>query len=189
VVLALVGIMQKPLFTGKSMVCGLRSWTAGVRPVREQEHFAGWTLMGLPLAVVLLCAAIATGLRGVKPGWRNKLLWLGSPMQAARHDWRRRRADGAVAGVDDVAFGHDGFHALVRARGVVRRTELQSGWRKAAAIVYLMLMAAVVIGWAGADTIVTRFFNDGSEFKDRKGAWQDALTIASRFRLPDRSGQ
>jgi O-antigen ligase len=151
-------------------------------PFVNKNHFAGWMLMGLPLTIGLLCAAISTGLRGQKPGWRNKLLWLGSPAAS------RLVMIGAAAALMALSLvltmsrsGMTAFMLSLVLVGWFVVRSLQSGWRKAAAIVYLTLMAAAVIGWVGADTISTRFSATASDFKDRKGAWEDALTIASAF--------
>ena len=183
VLLALVGIIQKPLFIGK--IYGL--WTPQMDgsvfgPFVNKNHFAGWMLMGLPLTVGLLCAAIATGLRGVKPGWRNRLLWLASP------DANRLILIAAAAIVMALSLvltmSRSGMTALALSlllAGWFAMRSLQSRWRKAAAIVYLVLLAAAVAGWVGTDKIVTRFSTTAAQFEDRRGAWEDALTIVSAF--------
>ena len=184
VVLALVGIVQKPLFTGTDLrpVDAAEKDGSAFGPFVNKNHFAGWMLMGLPLTVGLLCAALANGLRRVRPGWRNRLLWLASP------DANRMILIGAAAILMALSLvltmsrsGMTAFALSLVLVGWFVVRSLQGGWRKAAAIVCLMLMAAAVIGWAGTDTIVTRFSTTASEFKDRKGAWEDALTIASAF--------
>jgi O-antigen ligase len=184
VALALVGIIQKPLFVGK--IYGL--WTpeqahgTAFGPFVNRNHFAGWMLMGLPLSLGLFCAGVANGMRGLRPGWRYKLLWLASP------DANRLILIAAAAVV--MAFSlvltmsRSGITALalsllVAASFVMR--SLQNRWRKAAAIVYLVLLATAVVSRVGTDTIVARFSTTGVEFEDRRGAWEDALAIGSAF--------
>ena len=80
VALALAGIVQQPLFTGK--IYGL--WTpfgegSPYGPFVNKNHFAGWMLMALPLALGLLCGGIARAMRGVRHRWRDRLLWFSSP--------------------------------------------------------------------------------------------------------------
>ena len=63
--LALAGIVQKPLYTGKD----LRHLAAGggrqpFGPFVNRNHFAGWMLMALPLTMALLCAGMQQGMRG-----------------------------------------------------------------------------------------------------------------------------
>ena len=72
VLLALVGIIQKPLFTGK--IYGFWTPLEGGRPFGpfvNRNHFAGWMLMALPVTLGLLCGGIARGMRGVKPTLRR----------------------------------------------------------------------------------------------------------------------
>ena len=80
VLLALIGIIQKATFTGK--IYGI--WQplysgSSFGPFVNKNHFAGWMLMALPLALGDFCARVARGLRGVKPGWRHRVVWFSSP--------------------------------------------------------------------------------------------------------------
>ena len=80
VLLALTGIVQRPLFTGK--IYGF--WTplqggSPFGPFVNPNHFAGWMLMAIPVAIGLLCHDVSRGLRGVRPVWRERVLWLSSP--------------------------------------------------------------------------------------------------------------
>jgi O-antigen ligase len=62
---------------------------------------------------------------------------------------------------------------------VIRR---QRTTRRAVTIAYLCLLVVVVVTWAGADAIASQFAEaDWSEFNNRRGAWTDAIDIASRF--------
>ena len=57
--LALAGIVQKPLYTGR--VLGIWQPEAGGSPFGpfvNKNHFAGWMLMALPLTMALLCAGL-----------------------------------------------------------------------------------------------------------------------------------
>src|SRR5207253_1103441 len=45
----------------------------------NRNHFAGWMLMGLPLTFGLLCAMLSRAMRGVRPYWRDRLMWLSTP--------------------------------------------------------------------------------------------------------------
>ena len=92
VVLALAGIVQKAMWNGK--IYGF--WTPmqqggeSFGPFVNRNHFAGWMLMALPLAVGYFCARIARGARGVRPGWRNRLVWFSSA-HAAKRSWSASR--------------------------------------------------------------------------------------------------
>ncbi len=56
--------------------------------------------------------------------------------------------------------------------------------RKAAAGVYLALLALAVIGWVGVESISARFAQaDWMDINGRKGTWSDAWRIATLFPL------
>jgi O-antigen ligase len=184
VVLALVGIIQSPLFAGRIYGFWIPQMSGAMPfgPFVNRNHFAGWMLMGLPLALGLLCAAMVKGMRGVRRGWRHKLLWLASPDAS-----RLILIAGAAlvmalslaltlsrSGISAMAF------SLLLAGWFVTRS-LQSSRRKTVAIVYLLLLAVAVAGGVGTDTIAKRFSTTAEQFEDRRGAWEDAATIASAF--------
>jgi O-antigen ligase len=87
VLLAAVGIVQKLLLGdhawGGMKIYGL--WapqyklTTPFGPFVNKNHFAGWMLMALPLAVGYAIGLSHVGMRRVRPGLRNRLLWLSSP--------------------------------------------------------------------------------------------------------------
>jgi O-antigen ligase len=184
VALALTGIIQQPLFIGK--IYGFWTPLDGGNPFGpfvNKNHFAGWMLMALPVALGLLCARIARGMRGVKPRWRDRLLWLSSP------DANRLILIASAAVVMALSLvltmSRSGISALALAVSitgivVLRRQGTRS--RKTVALAYLAFLAVIVVAWVGADAIVTRFAQaDWSEFNSRRGAWIDACNIATRF--------
>ena len=183
VALALTGIIQKPLFNGK--IYGF--WTpldggSPFGPFVNKNHFAGWMLMALPLTLGLLCGGIARGMRGVKPTWRDRVLWLSSS-HASR---LILLAAGAIVMALSLVLTMSrsgivalGLAILITGGFVARR--LRTG-RRAVAAAYLLVLVVVVVGWAGAETIASRFAEgDWNEFNDRRGPWADAIDIASRF--------
>ena len=109
VVLALVGIIQYTVTGGATYTLKIYGfWTPEFRgspfgPFVNRNHFAGWMLMGLPLAIATACGA-ASGFRG--PGLRRFIAWLSAS--------RRRRpdaVDGRGSGRHD-AVGPDGELAI-----------------------------------------------------------------------------
>lgn len=48
-------------------------------PFINRNHFAGWMLMALPLALAYFAELVASGTRGGKPGFRDRVLWFASP--------------------------------------------------------------------------------------------------------------
>jgi O-antigen ligase len=186
VILALVGIVQKPLYTGH--IYGVWEPQTGGSPFGpfvNRNHFAGWMLMALPLVLALVCAGLERSTRGLKPGWRPRVLWLSTP-EASR--LILLAAGAAVMTLSLVmTLSRSGISALAVsliltgwfvARGVPGRS------RQAAGVAYLLVLAITVVGWVGSDTLLTRFFEaDWSEFNGRRGAWSDAVGVASAFPL------
>jgi O-antigen ligase len=186
VALALTGIVQQPLFAGKIYGFWAPKELGSVfGPFVNKNHFAGWMLMGLPVTLGLLFGNIARGMRGVKPNWRDRLVWFSSE-EASRLVLVAAAA--VVMALSLVmTLSRSGISALALAivmTGIaVIRGQRTSG-RRAVGLAYLVLLVVVVVGWIGADVIVSRFSQaDWSEFNDRRGAWADAIGIASRFPL------
>jgi O-antigen ligase len=183
VVMALAGIIQKPLFTGK--IYGF--WTplqAGspFGPFVNRNHFAGWMLMALPLTFGLLCGGVARAMRGVKPDWRERLVWFSS--REASSLLLAAAGAGVMALSLVMTMSRSGITALALAIAimgafVMRRQRTTS---RAVAIGYLLLLVIVVVGWAGADAIASQFARaDWNEINGRRGPWADAIDVASRF--------
>jgi O-antigen ligase len=186
VLVALAGIVQKPLSAGR--VLGLWQPEAGASPFGpfvNRNHFAGWMLMELPLTMSLLCGGLQQGMRCLKPGLRYRILWLSS-REANR---LILIAAAAVLMAMSLIFtmSRSGISALafsfvLTAWFVSRAFAGRS--RRAAMIVTLGVVAAATVAWVGADAIVERFSQTSwSEFDNRRGAWTDAVGVWSAFRL------
>ena len=184
VALALAGIVQQPLFTGK--IYGL--WTpfgegSPYGPFVNKNHFAGWMLMALPLALGLLCGGIARAMRGVRHRWRDRLLWFSSP--AANRLILTGSAAILMALSLVLTMSRSGIAALALSlfiTGIVVLRRQRDRGRKAVAIAYLVFVAVVVVAWVGTEAIVDRFTQtDWTEFNGRYGAWTDASNIFARF--------
>ena len=86
VLVALLGIVQKALL-GDDPWVGMRIygfWTPTGKlskpfgPFVNKNHYAGWMVMALPVALGYFLAQAEAGLRQ-RRGWRDRLLWLSSP--------------------------------------------------------------------------------------------------------------
>ena len=186
VLLAMAGIIQKPLFTGK--IYGF--WTPEAAgepfgPFVNKNHFAGWMVMALPLTLGLLCGGIARGMRHVKPDVRDRLLWLSSP--EANRLVLLAVASAVMALALVLTMSRSGISATMLAvalTSVVASRRLGTRTRRTIVTGYLVFMVVVVAAWVGVDTIGTRFASaDWSELNGRRGAWADAAGIASKFPL------
>ena len=186
VLLAFAAIVQKPFATEK--VYGL--WTpidggSPYGPFVNRNHFAGWMLMGLPLTLGLLCAMLSRAMRGVRPYWRDGLMWLSTP------DASLILLTGAATFVMAISLvltlSMSGMTALAVAIVITAMCVIRRRWtrgRTAAAIAYLAVLFVVAYGWAGADVIASRFADSNwTELDARRGAWTDALDVSARFPL------
>jgi O-antigen ligase len=184
--LALVGIVQKPLYSGAIYGFWGPESPGSVSvfgPFVNRNHFAGWMLMALPLAFALVGVGLQRGWHGVKPAWRFRLLWLSSP-DASRLVLLSGAATVMALSLV-MTMSRSGMAALALAL-------VLTGWsivrglpgltRKMAGVVYLMVLVATVVSWVGTDAIVARFAaGNWSEFNDRRGAWIDALSVVADF--------
>lgn len=185
-VLAVVGISQKALWNGK--IYGF--WTPhqpgdSFGPFVNRNHFAGWMLMALSLAVGYLCARIARGTRGVRLGWRNRLVWFSSA--DASETILVGFAILLMALALTLTMSRSGILGLLAALifavwCVVRRQA--TGLRRAVVAGYLVIVIGVAVGWTGVDRLAARFSEGGAaEAGGRLGIWADTWRLAQRFPL------
>ena len=183
VLLALAGIVQRPLFTGK--IYGF--WTplqggSPFGPFVNKNHFAGWMLMAIPVAIGLLCNDVSRGLRGVRPVWRERVLWLASP------DASRLLLLMAAAAVMTLSLfltmSRSGMAAgalAIVCVGLASRRDEARG-KKIAALAIVSALLVLAIGWVGAATIASRFSSaDARSVNGRTMVWKDAIEVVRRY--------
>ena len=186
VLLAMTGIIQKRLFTGK--IYGF--WTPQMKgdpfgPFVNRNHFAGWMVMALPVTLGLLCGAVARGTRHAKPTFLDRVLWLSSP------DASRLVLLGGATAVMALSLvltmSRSGISATLLALALIGAVALrrqETGRRRAIVASYLIILTVMVTAWVGVDAIVTRFASaDWGELNNRRGVWVDAAKIFWRFPL------
>ena len=86
VCVAVLALAQKATFNGKIYWF----WESRFResfnyfgPFVNRNHFAGWMLLALSLSAGYLAGQFSSAARRVKPGFREHLLWLGTPQASA----------------------------------------------------------------------------------------------------------
>jgi len=185
-VVAFVAIAQKPFANGN--VYGF--WTpvdggSPYGPFVNRNHFAGWMLMALPVTLGLVCAGIARAMEGVRPHWRDRLMWFSSP--EANRIVLTAAATLLMALALVLTMSKSGITSFAVAVAMTAVFVVRRQWsrgRTAIAVGYLMLLPVVAFGWAGADLIASRFSTaDWSELNARRGAWADAVAVTARFPL------
>ena len=177
IVMALVGIIQKPLSTLR--IYGFWTPQEGGNPFGpfvNPNHFAAWTLMVLPLALGYVCSVVARTGRGAPGAWRNRIVWL------ATRDANRL----ILAAMGIVIMGlalvltlsRSGISALAVALFVMAWTAVrnqQGRARKLFTAGYFVLLATMLVGWVGADLVLNRFRQaDWGSLNGRRHLWVDA---------------
>jgi O-antigen ligase len=182
VVLALFGIVQRAVAPG--MIYGFRKAPSAFGPFANRNHYAGWMLMALPMAIGYVAARSGRAMRGVTPGWRQRLIWLSSP--AASHL--------ILAGVVVLIMGVALVLTLSRAAILSFVVALATaGWfltrgqtrsRRTLTVGCLACAGLLSIGWVGPDRIVQKFAAaDETAPGGRLTIWRDTLGIVQRFPL------
>jgi len=189
--LAVIGIVQKAIL-GDHAFAGMKIYgfwepryklTTPFGPYVNKNHYAGWMVMALPLAVGYLLALADVWLRRVRPGWRNRLLALSSPeggriqlaafaivlMGSALALTMSRSGIGcfAVAAILAAAVAARGAHSL-RVRVALPAAVLG--------------LVAVAFAWADVD-VARRFKAGDPSIELRRQAWHDAASIIRDFPL------
>jgi O-antigen ligase len=151
-------------------------------PFINRNHFAGWMLMALPLALGYFVALVVRGMRGAKPGWHGRLLWF-STREASR---------ATLTGFSILPLGlalvltlsRSGiscFAAALVLTGAIVVTRRGGGARRVALTGYLAFVGTTALVWAGLDAVAARFAEmPGSDFGGRWQAWQDTWQIIVR---------
>jgi O-antigen ligase len=184
--LALISLAQKS-WSDRSLygVWELEMGRTPFGPFVNRNHFAGWMVMALPLALALLVAGIDQGMRGVKHGWRHKVLWFASP--------EANRLILVAAAVVLMALSlmltlsRSGITAfalsmLITTWFVAR--SVRGGARRLVAVACVGVAVLIAVLWSGLDIVASRFAAaDWGEFNNRKGAWIDAWSVAREFSL------
>jgi hypothetical protein len=177
VMLALVGIIQRPFYSGR--IYGF--WTpimAGspFGPFVNKNHFAGWMLMALPLTFGLLCASAARITPRFATDWRHRILWWSSP-EASRV--LLLAAAAAVMSLSLVlTMSRSGMLALAAAIWI---TSWWALWRLPAGSGRWVLF---VVGWAGVDALAARFSAaNPATVNERLPIWRDTWQIVTDFWL------
>ena len=186
VALALVGIVQEPIYSGA--IYGFwepRFGSYPFGPFVNENHFAGWMMMGLPLAAGCFSAGVADAMRGVRADWRSRVLWLSS---SEANRLAVMALSPILMGLALVlTFSRSGitcFSIAVLLSGwfVIRRKS--SSAQRVVSLGHLTLMTLVVAGCAGLNAL-TRSFSESSwdDFGGRIEIWQDSLRVISDFAL------
>ena len=193
VLLAVIAVVQKVVL-GDHAYMGMKIYgfwepqsklVVPYGPYVNRNHFAGWMLMGIPLALGYLCAQLAKRSGRDRADWRTQLLWFSSP------EGGRVLLVGlgviAMALSVTMSMSRSGMACLAIAAIVVSARLLlslrSSGGRLAAVGLFVVLIGVPVL-WLGLDATVDRFASDSvGSIDTRVRAWRDTRSIIRDFPL------
>jgi O-antigen ligase len=151
-------------------------------PFVNRNHYAGWMLMILPVALGFLAGLLETGFRQVRPTLRHRLLWMGSP--AGGRAWLLLLSVAVMTLsllLSESRSGPAAFAIAVAIAGVVVLPGSRPWLRAGAGLGMALLLVTAIAIWAGSDTGLTRFSSVSTEIGARLSAWGDALAIVKAF--------
>lgn len=186
VLLSVDGVVQQALWNGK--IYGFwQPQMAGnpFGPFVNKNHFATWMVMALPVALGLFAAQVSRGMRGVRPDWRHRLIWLSST------DVNQTLLVGFSLIVMSLGlvmtFSRSGMLAFLLAltlavAAVLRRRA--SSLQRGIVAGYFLLLPLIIGIWVGFDAIVDRFaVAEPQSIAGRAPIWRDTLAIVRDFPL------
>lgn len=190
VALALIGIVQRALL-GDHAFGGMKIYgfwtpanllTTPFGPFVNKNHFAGWMLMGLPLAMGLGLGWAGRAGRHRGQGWRDAVRWISS------EEGGKLQLAAIALAVMGVALlmtksrsGVAGFVlAMMLAAVVVGRRA--SGAARWAALGALALLLVGVFASAGSEA-TERFTTGAGSIELRKRIWRDSASVVRDFPL------
>ena len=192
VAVALIGIVQKAVL-GDDPYEGMKIygfWTPTGKlskpfgPFVNKNHYAGWMVMAVSVALGYVLAQAQVGLRRVRPEWRARLLWLSSP-----DGGRLQLAIGAVVvmGVAlTVTLSRSGIACFAAAMVVAALVAVRHQASLGARLAILVLLGALLVlplRWANAN--LARRFSPAMDdsIQLRRDIWGDTVRIVRDFPL------
>ncbi len=190
-VLAIVGIVQKAAL-GDDVWGGMRIyglWQPEFRlvtpfgPFVNRNHFAGWMLMGIPVALGLAAAQWQRAIDPLRYGTRSLMVWLSEPdggrmllyIVAALIMTLSLLMTGSRSGL--------GCFTLVTIAAAVSIGRRRSASTVAAFSLAVIVFVAIALAWAGRDAALDRLTADRGSIQLRLDVWHVAWLIVSRAPL------
>lgn len=190
-VLGLIGIIQKATL-GDHAFGGMRIYgfwrpnsllTTPFGPFVNKNHFAGWMLMALPLAVGLGLGLAERAMHRYGRGWRDVLRWLSSP------DGGRLQLVALAVFVMGLSLlmtasrsGAGGFLFSMGLAGLVVSRRFRQRRARTLAVAGLVGTLLVVFLWADVN-LAARFSGHDESILLRQRIWSDSLRVVRDFPL------
>jgi O-antigen ligase len=184
--IALFAIVQRVVSgPGDILVYGFWRASGFARPFGpfiNRNHFAGWIVLVLPLALAAATARAQAARGPFQQGWGDWFKWLATP------DANRFLFSATAILVMAVALvlsgSRSGLASVIVAIATLGylASRLKHGrLKRILPALYLLLFVIIAVGWVGVDRTVARFDDAPQEFAERVVAWKDTLHIARDF--------
>jgi len=184
IAVALTGVIQKSLFAGT--IYGF--WTPMMHgtpfgPFVNKNHFAGWVVMAIPLALGCFSAMVSLARERVRPDVRSWLIWLSSrEASQALLSALAVLLMGLALALTLSRSGMISLGAALLVCGFLASRRHSGSFARPAAVVAVMIVLAVAVDWAGFDTVVARFdAADTTALSGRLPIWRNATQILHDF--------
>ncbi len=182
-VVALLGIYQ--LASGTPIQYG---WYVPIQfstrsaPFVNRNHQAGWLVMVLSLTLGLVAGDVARGMRGVAPGWRNRVIWFSSKQANVAVSLLLAAVIMAIAVL--ATQSRSGAIALLlalTALALLSGRRQSSNARRGVATIGLVAVALIALFTSGS-AVMSRFALRSSVSGDaRLATWRDSWRILRDF--------
>jgi O-antigen ligase len=188
-VVALIGIIQKAVL-GDQAWDGMKIygfWTPASKlttpfgPFVNKNHFAGWMLMALPIALGYLLAQAEVGLQRASRGWRYRLLWLSSP-----EGGRLQIAAFAIVLMTVsllMTLSRSGiacFGMAIAFASIAAARRQHSTRARIGVVLAIGVLVAAPVLWANSN-VSARFTARNESFSLRRSIWSDTAHIVRDF--------
>lgn len=190
-ILAIIGIVQKATL-GDHAALGMRIYgfwapnnplTTPFGPFVNKNHFAGWMLMALPVALGLGLGWAEQASRRFGPGWRGAMGWLSSPdVGKLQLSALATLLMGVSLALTTSRSGIAGFLIAAMLGLVAVGRRFGSGRARWGAVAGLALLVMTMFAWAGAD-VGARFSAGAGAIDLRRHIWSDSIRVVRDFPL------
>jgi O-antigen ligase len=188
--LAVVAIVQKAVL-GDQVYDGMRIYgfwrpefllTTPFGPFVNKNHFAGWMLMAVPLALGLAMAQ-ASGPHGAPRNAASFLVWLSEPAGGRFLLYLIAAVIMALSLVMAGSRSGLGCFAVAICGAAAWTTRRQSRGVMIGAIVAAVALVLVALQWAGSDAALQRFGGDSDSLGMRLSIWRLSAALVRHFPL------
>ena len=187
--LAIVGIVQHANFDGR--LYGFFVPRSGVLPFTpdggpfgpfiNRNHFAGWMIMAIPVALGHLSGLLYESMRDVRADWRSRLIWFSSPAASEALLVSAAIIVMSIALLMTLSRSGAVCLALIVMVMSVIMIRRQRSWRRLAVTGFLFALFLIGPQFIDLDSVADRFSRIEHDAVGRIRPWQDATAVIRDF--------